>query len=462
VNAASAMMRKAVDLRAGEGRAALLAAAYFFVLLFAYFMLRPLRDALGLQAGIEGLRVLFLASLGAMLVANVVYGAAAARVPRRLFVPGVYVVATLCLVGFLAAFLAAGDRPSAAVGAVFYVWLSVFNLFAVSVFWSFVADVFSRAQSKRLFGFIAVGGTAGAVCGSAWTGTLAGVLGPVGLFAGAAVLLLGAAWIAAALERRCSSVRGLDAEPRRSDGAPVGGTSWEGLARVVRSPYLLTIAGYVGLFTVLSTLLYFEKMRIVAGFTEDDAARASVLAWIEFAGQTATILIQLAVTGRLMKRFGAGVLLAVVPAVTVVGFVGLAAAPALLVVGAFEAARRACNFALSKPARETLFTELPAAEKYKAKGAIDTFVYRGGDAVGTVADKAVAALGVTAAVAAVPLSLIALGLAFHLGRRDRVRGETWGRGTPGSAADEGSSAGVEAGAASGSLGPGAPAGALAR
>jgi AAA family ATP:ADP antiporter len=458
-------IEKVVDFGPGEFGPAVLGALYFFFLLFGYFMLRPLRDAMGVEGGIDSLQVLFLVTLGVMVLANIAFSVVASRLPRRVFVPLVYWFAIACLGGFLALFLVLGDERSVVVGRVFYVWLSVFNLFAVTVFWGFMADIFTQPQGKRLFGFIGVGGTAGAICGSLWTGGLARAIGEVGLFA-SAMVLIGAASLVAVLLGRLATRRGMSvgsaqARPsvctecgypsegldvdrcpecgaadfgagRPSASRPLGGAGWSGVADVARSPYLMGIAAYVCLFTVLSTLLYFEKMRLVAAFTDDAEARAALLAWIELGGQTATILLQLFVTGRLIKRFGVGAMLAVVPMVTVVGFVGFAAAPALLFIALFEATRRASNFALSKPARETLFTVVSRSEKYKAKSFIDTFVYRGGDSIGTLAHMGVGGFGVAVAWLAVPLGLAALGLSFWLGGREESVALSKGRGGGGS------------------------------
>jgi len=416
-------IERVVDFAPGEFAPAVLSALYFFCLLFGYFILRPLRDAMGLEGGVDSLRRLFLLTLGVMVVANIAFGFIASRLPRRIFVPLVYAFAVACLGGFLATFLALGENRSLLVGQIFYVWLSVFNLFAVTVFWGFMADIFRREQSKRLFGFIAVGGTAGAILGSAWTGALAGFLGEIGLFSCSMALIAGAGSIAVVLDRMAMkrNMRGEAVEA--PEHRPLGGASWQGIAHVFRSPYLMGIAIYVGAFTVLSTLLYFEKMRLIAAFTDDTGSRASLLAWIELGGQTATILLQLFITGRLMRLLGVGTLLAVVPAVTVIGFLGLAAAPSLLLIALFEASRRASNHALSKPARETLFTVVSREDKYKAKSFIDTFVYRGGDAVGTLTDRGIAALGVTVAWVAVPLAGGALLLSFWLGRREELAPE---------------------------------------
>lgn len=413
-------IERVVDFAPGEFGPAVLSALYFFCLLFGYFMLRPLRDALGLEHGVDSLQVLFLITLGVMVIANLAFGFVASRLERRVFVPLVYGFAVLCIGVFLAIFLVRGEDRSALVGQVFYVWLSVFNLFAVTVFWGFMADIFRREQGKRLFGFIGVGGTAGAICGSAWSLALADTLGATGLFGCAMLCVAMAGAIAIALDRKAERRSMIGHEDEGEPPPRIGGASWEGIRDVARSPYLMGIAVYVGLFTVLSTFLYFEKARIVEALTTETDSRVQVYAGIELGGQMLTIVLQLFVTGRLMRLLGVGTLLAVVPAVTVIGFVGLAAVPSLLVIAVFEALRRASNHALSKPARETLFTVVPRADKYKAKSFIDTFVYRGGDAVGTLADRGIAAGGVTVAWVAVPLAAGALLLSFWLGRREEL------------------------------------------
>ncbi|MGP1347023.1 MAG: NTP/NDP exchange transporter [Phycisphaerales bacterium] len=411
-------IQKLVDFHEGESVPALLSALYFFCLLFGYFMLRPLRDAMGLDDGVDSLHKLFLITLGVMVIANIAYGFVASRVPRRVFVPIVYWIGVACIAGFLAAFLALGEHRSPFVGKVFYVWLSVFNLFAVTVFWGFMADLFTLAQSKRLFGFIGVGGTAGAMCGSAFTGVLAVRLGEAGLFACAAALIAIAGAIATALARRADARTGT-----RIGG--LRGASWSGLVAIARSPYLMGIAAYVALFTILSTLIYFEKGRIVYAATDDREARAQILAWIEMGGQALTLFIQVFLTGRLMRRLGVGTLLALVPLLTLAGFIALAVIPGLLTIALLDAARRACNHALSKPARETLFTVVPREDKYKAKSAIDTFVYRGGDSIGTLLDMwrthsaAIAASG--GLLLAAPLCLAGVALSFFLGQQEKRR-----------------------------------------
>jgi len=244
-------LERVVDFKDGEFAPAVLAAALYFCIMFGYFLLRPLRDAMGLDGGVDSLRVLFLVGLGVMVLANVAFGYLTSKFPRRVFLPFVYVFAAACLGIFLAIFHFTSGNPPPIVGKVFFVWLSTFNLFAVSVLWGYVADLFSLERSKRLFGFIGVGGTAGAIVGSAYTGVLVQRLGETGLFASAIILVLIAAFLVVVLDR-IARQRGFSAHQEEDPGAirPLGGASLKGIADVIRSPYLRMIAMYMLVFTI--------------------------------------------------------------------------------------------------------------------------------------------------------------------------------------------------------------------
>jgi AAA family ATP:ADP antiporter len=428
---AARLIAGVVDCRPGEAVPALLAALQFFLLLFGYFMLRPLRETMGLARGADHVQTLFQISAGAMVVAVPLYSFAASRIRRGVLVPGVYAGSILCLAGFLAAMLAIPEGSRAWLGDVYYVWLSVFNLFIVSVFWQLLADVFSHEQGKRLFGFIGVGGTAGAIAGSAYSWKLADVVGSVGLIASATAMIAVSMCIALVL---CRVGRTTSAEASRhpakangdasdrSEPGPLGGSAFAGIARLFSSRFLGGIGLVVMLFAITSTLLYFEKLRIVEAAAEADNDRTSLFAGITLAGQTLTIVFQVLLTGRLMRWLGVGSLLAVVPLVSIVGFAVLDFAGSIVVYTVFEATRSASNYALSKPARETLFTVVPRADKYKAKSGIDTFVYRGGDLAGSFVYRAIAAVGAPISVMAVPLGICGVGLAWWLGREGSRRG----------------------------------------
>lgn len=396
--------------RPEEIRAVLWSFAYFFCLLAGYYILRPLRDEMGVAGGVKNLQWLFTATFFAMLAAVPLYGAVVARLPRRRFIPVVYRFFGLNLALFWG--LLATGWETAWVARAFFVWLSVFSLFAVSVFWSFMADLFSTEQGKRLFGFIAAGGSAGALAGPALTVQLVERLGPHNLLLVSLVLLEAAVFCARRLEFR-------EAAPPAS----VGGGPFAGLAGVLRSPYLAGIALWVALLSVAGTFLYFQQAEIVRNASDDPAVRTRLFATIDLAVGVLTILVQFVATGRLITRFGVGPAAALLPLVFAVGFAVLAAMPALAVVVAFQALQRTANFAISNPAREILFTAVSREEKYKAKNVIDGVVFRGADAVGGWLVTGLRALGLSwpaLAAAAVPLAAAWLALSLALGR-EQVR-----------------------------------------
>ncbi len=402
-----------------ERRAARWAGAYFFFLLCSYYVLRPVRDAMGISAGVESLQWAFTGTFLAMLAAVPLYGAAVARLPRRRLLPAVYgfFVANLLIFGVL---LQARIGP-AAVARAFFIWLSVFNLFVVSVFWSFMADLFSNAQARRLFGFIAAGGTAGALLGPGLTALFAGALGVAWLLFIAAGLLTAAMACMGVLLRAA-------APPPLPRAAPETGTAgglWAGLGELLRSPYLLGIAAYVWLYTTVGTFLYFEQAHIVASAVSGAAAQTRLFALVDLGVNLLALAGQLLLTHRVIAGWGLPGTLAAIPSGLLLGFAALAAAPALPVLLAVQVLRRAGNYALAKPAREVLFTVVSREERYKAKSVIDTLVYRGGDALSAWLFAGLAGLGfgLTAmALLALPLTGLWLASGLWIGRRqERLR-----------------------------------------
>ena len=424
-------LARVVAVRPGEVRAMCWSFAYFFCLLAGYYVLRPLRDEMGIAGGVRNLPWLFTATFIVMLAVVPVFGAMVARLPRRLFIPLVYhfFVANIAVFWLLLTL----DIGKVHVARVFFVWISVFNLFAVSVFWSFMADLFASEQGKRLFGFIAAGGSAGALLGPAVTVGLALPLGPVNLLIVAALLLEAAVLCARRLEFAAPQLKigtgmSTGAAPSTQRDAPgdkeLGGGWLAGIAMVLRSPYLAGIALWVSLLSLAGTFLYFQQANIVAAASDDPAIRTRIFATIDLAVGILTIVVQFLATGRLITRFGAGPAAAFLPFVFCFGFLALALTPALWVVIAFQAIQRAANFAISNPAREVLFTVLAREEKYKAKNVIDIVVFRGMDAASGWLFAALRGAGLelgTISLATVPVTAGWLALALALGRTHERR-----------------------------------------
>jgi len=359
-----------------ERAAALWSFAYFFTLLAGYYVLRPLRDQMGIAGGVKNLPWLFTATFAMLLVAQPLYGALVARLPRVYFIPIVYhfFVANLALFWVL---LTLGIEKGI-VARVFFVWVSVFNLFAVAVFWSFMADIFTSEQGKRLFGFIGAGGTAGALLGPIITIWLSVPLGPVNLMIAAVVFIELAVFCVHRLERVA-----IDNGNSRSaaENQTIGGGAFAGLIELVRSPFLFGIGAWVALLSYAATIVYFEQANIVSAAVKTAGLQTRIFASIDLAVNLLTLATQVLVTGQLLKRFGAGVAAAALPAVYVVGFAVLAVSPTLVVIVTLQVVQRWMNFAIANPARQLFFTVVTREEKYKAKNLIDVVIYRGSDAL---------------------------------------------------------------------------------
>jgi len=365
---------------------------------------------------------LFTATFLVMLAATPVFGALAARYPRHTLLPALYVFFIACILVLWVLLRQTAFATWAP--AVFFVWLSVFNLFVVSVFWSFMADVWSEAQARRVFGFIAAGGSTGALVGPALTSALAPVLRPADLLGVAAALLAGALVCIARLRRGALGA----ASPSPGDqvsasDTALGGSALGGLTGVARSPYLLGICLFTVVGTVLATFVYFQQAQIIRAAFDDPRRRTSVFAMIDLAVNTLTIGTQVLVTGPLLARIGLARMLSFLPALSVAGFAGLAVAPGVLALIAFQIVRRAAQYGIASPAREVLFTVVSREEKYKAKNVIDTVVSRGGDAMagGIFTALLGLGLGITGiALVALPLSALWIVIAVYLARRESV------------------------------------------
>jgi ATP:ADP antiporter, AAA family len=420
-------LQRLLDVRRHEIVPVLASGFFFFCVLTALMVVRPAREALGMQRGIEAIRWLFVGTAVVTLALNPVFGLLVSRFRRMTFIAATYLSFAAMLVGFHALLVVSPRSVGEVTGQVFYVWFSVFNLFATMVFWAVMADRFSLEQAKRLFGVVAVGGTLGAICGPWLASILARPLGTPALLsvsAGFLLLAVGAARIVTGSRRAPAPEPDGSGRAPEDERAAIGGSAWEGLRSAVRSPYLLGISGYVLVLTVLATFLYFTRLQMVAALGEDLDLRTTVFARIDVAVQVTTLVLQGLVTGRLMQRLGVPFALALLPLVSVLGFAGLALAGTLAVLVAFDAAFRAVQRAVLRPARETLFTVVSREDRYKSKAFIDTFVYRGGDVLGAQTEGLLARLAAGTAplaLVAVPLALAWGALGVWLGRAQRRR-----------------------------------------
>ncbi len=400
-----------------ERAAALWSFAYFFTLLAGYYVLRPLRDQMGIAGGVRNLPWLFTATFVTLIIAQPLYGALVAKLSRARFIPIVYHFFVANLVLFWL-FLTLGIA-TVIVARVFFVWVSVFNLFAVAVFWSFMADLFTSEQGKRLFGFIGAGGTAGGLLGPVITIGLSVPLGPTNLLIAAILFLEAAVFCVHRLERAADARQG-----PRTDERNMGGSAFAALPELIRSPYLLGVAAWISLLSFGATILYFEQANIVSATVHGAGAQTRLFAGIDLAVGLLTLATQVFATGQLLKRFGTGAAAGALPAVYIVGFVALALAPGLAVVLVVQVAQRWMNFAIANPARQVFFTVMAREEKYKAKNLIDVVVYRGSDAMyGWVFDS-LQALGLKlGAIALCALPVVAgwLVLSAALGRTQERR-----------------------------------------
>ncbi|WP_095053275.1 NTP/NDP exchange transporter [Pseudomonas sp. Irchel s3b2] len=409
---------KWVKVLPAERTALMLGFAFHFCVLASYYLVRPLRDALGLEGGADKLQWLFTATFVVMLLMVPLFGVLVSRLPATRFVPLIYRLIALSMLVF--GVLITNHIAPVAVGRVFFVWISIYNLFIVSIFWSVLVDRFSSEQGRRLFGFIAAGGTLGTFIGPLLAATMATNLGPVALTIAAAVLLESAVRCYRALLSRTASQSG----SRWLDERRMGGSMLAGITLILRSRYLMGLVLFMLLHTSAATLLYFEQGRIVAGSYADVSSRTQFFAVVDLIVSTLTLIFQLLLTAPLIRLIGIGGALVALPLATVVAFSAMALAPLPATVALAQGLRRAVEFAIVRPAREVLWTVVSREEKYKAKNVIETLVYRGGDAASGWLSAGLTALGAgfgLVAVVIVPFAGLWGWLCLWLARRQEQR-----------------------------------------
>ena len=419
------LFSKIVDVKQQEIRALWLGFVFNFMVLGGYYVIRPIRDEIGASSGVENLPWMFTATLVAMLVANALFSALVAGMSRRKFIPIAYrfFIANLVIFSVLMRILTPAQQ--AWLGRTFFVWLSVANLFVVTVFWAFMTDLFSNEQGKRLFGFISIGGSLGAIIGGSITAWLVKPIGAANL-----LLVSGVMFEVAAQSVRffpADFARGQQtSQDRRAEDAAIGGSLWSGITHIFRSPYLFGLFAFIIFYSTTSTWAYFQQADLAGLGFADRATRTTFFANLDRSVNTLTLLGQLFLTGRLLKWLGVTPTLIIMPALSLIGFVFIGVSPLLAVLAVFQVLRRAATFAFMRPAREVLFTVLRREDKYKAKSVIDTFAYRVGDQLGAWSYRGLNALGFgLRGISFITIPIIAawLALSVWLGHKQRIFAE---------------------------------------
>jgi AAA family ATP:ADP antiporter len=414
---AKALLRRLVAVRDDEVEALLWSCAYSFAVLASFYILRPLREEMGVAGGVRNLPWMFTGTLVATLAASPLFSTLVSRYSRRRFIPYAYHFFTANLFVFFVLFRTLEGDARVVAARAFFVWTSVFNLFVVAVFWGYMADLFRSEQGKRLFGFIAAGGTLGAIAGSGLTTGAVHLIGATQLLLVAAALVQCAVLAFRRIERLPFAAATGDTVMSRTG-------AWGGLTLVLGSAYLLMICLYMLLFTTASTFTYLEQARLVAAASASPEARTAIFARIDLLVNILSLLLQGLVAGRIVRGIGVGPALVILPLVHLAGFAALVVWPVLNMCVTFQILRRGTDYGVAKPAREVLYTVLEREEKYKAKSFIDTFVYRGGDAVGAWVYQAVIAGGEPAmrvAMTMAPMIVGWIGVCLWLGGRQRRR-----------------------------------------
>jgi len=412
------LLRRLAAVRPEEVAAVGWSWLYIFAVLSSYYIMRPIRDQMGVAGGVNNLQWLFMGTLGAMLLLNSPFGFLVKMLPRTRFISITYRFFAGVILLFAMVLHWADQAQTVWVGRIFFIWISVFNLFVVSIFWALIVDIFNSEDGKRLFGFIAAGATIGAIVGSGLTASLARYVPTSFLLIGSVMLLEVAVFSVGRLSRQSVKLRTRPAVEAAE--TPIGGNALAGFTHPFQSAYLFNVSLFLLLFAITSTFLYFQQAGIVSRSFHDRGAQTAFFASVDLAVNVLTLFVQLFLTGRIVRAAGVGPTLAFLPALTIVGFGALAVVPTLASLVAFQVLRRSGDYAVARPTREVLYTVVAREDRYKAKSFIDTVVYRGGDQVGAWSFTFLTWLGfgtIGIAIAAGVLSVAWLANALWLGRR---------------------------------------------
>jgi ATP:ADP antiporter, AAA family len=406
------------DVFAKEGISVIWSFLYFFSLLTSYFILRPIRDAMGIASGVKELPWLFTATFFVMLIVMPIYGALVSRYPRRKFIPYVYLFFILNLLAFW--YCLSNNLALSIVQQVFFVWLSVFNVFVVSVFWSFMVDIYKAEHSKVLFGFIASGGTIGGICGPAIVTFLTSEIGTESLFIISMIMLSFAVFCVLKLSDLHPNENSEQDHLQEKQSNGLGGGMFSGLIEVLKSRYLINISLLVFLLSLTATFAYFQQGDLISSTYSERDDRVQVFGQIDFYVSIFALVFQLALVGPLMSTYGVKSAIILLPIVTVIGFLLLSISPTIGVLILFQIARRASEYGTFVPARENLFSIVTREQKYKSKNFIDTVVLRGGDvANGWLYNSLSSVIGMSIsaiALVGLPIAILWGGIAWQLGK----------------------------------------------
>ena len=406
---------------------------YFFCLLAAYYTLRSVREAMAIVSGVDNIPWLYTGTFTIMLAATPIFGWVVSRYPRRAFLPWVYYFFIANVLLFFGAFTWLEDqaKPIVWVARAFFVWLSVFNLFVVAVFWSFMVDIWSREQSRRLFGLISAGGSSGALLGPLITSIVVVPIGFENLLLLSALLLVLAVWCIHRLRRWSLRQASDDSGSPQVPPEPLGGSALAGIRLVLTTPYLAAIATAMVCANFLGVAMYVYMAEQVSQHFADTDRQTRAFALIDAASNALSFVGQLVIVKLAVQRFGIGMTLAVLPLVSIAGFALLAINPAFAVMAAFQVVRRGLTYGLSRPATDMLYAVVSREAKYKAKNFIDTAVWRGGDLVSVWIVRLLSGAGLAGVSwVCIPLAAVWSGLALWIGREYRRRDQVADSDTP--------------------------------
>jgi AAA family ATP:ADP antiporter len=403
---------------------------YFFCVLSSYYMLRPVRETMAVESGVENVPWLFASTFVVMLIVAPLYGWVTSHFPRKQFLPWVYLFFVVNILLFWGGFSFAIKNELSFVwlGRAFFVWISVFNLFVVSVFWSFMADIYTRDQGRRLFGIISAGGSVGALVGPFATKFLVVPIGFQNLLPISAALLLFGVFCITRLRAWVVTENPDETETTVASDKALGGSALGGFRQLMASKYLLSMAVISVIATLMGGALYMFMTDLVGSAFATPNERTELFGLLDGATNVLSLVGQLFLVNRSVRRFGVGKTLAIMPLVSLIGFMVLAINPIFLVVAVLQAVRRGIGFGLAKPTHVMLYSVVTPKEKYKAKNFIDTVVYRGGDLISTLSVKFMWAMGISGiAVVMLPFAVVWVVIALWLGR-DYLRRDKLGIG----------------------------------